>query len=90
VGISLVVLLLELVTSDIFGLIQHVTPITLILYVLMLSQYTHLIMAPVKMVSPSVVLLDNHTTSRTGKVNPMAGSGKINLMKTGKVILLTI
>jgi len=41
------------------------------------------------MVAPYVVLLDNHTANRkAGKF--MAGSGKINLMKTGKAILLII
>jgi len=49
-----------------------------------------LIIMSVMLVTPSVVLLDNHTTTRKEKVNPMAGSGKIRQLILGMDILLSI
>jgi len=78
-------LALEAVT----GHLLLITLAALTAYILILALSIHPTVHGVFTVSPSVVLLDNHTTNRkTGKF--MAGSGRINLMKTGKVILLTI
>jgi len=42
------------------------------------------------LVAPFVVLLDNHTTNRKGKVNPMAGSGNISQIIAGMDIMRII
>jgi len=70
--------------------------IMLTIYILTRLMCFHLAVIIIIMVTPSVVLLDNHTTNmdrkRKAKSRVMAGSGKMLRMRGvgGKVTMLTI